>query len=300
MLAHVPSGAALRAIAALCVSAFATACGATDSLAAAECKNGVCVANVYEDKAPPPCADASEIILAWRQAGGATLIQCETSDAEMDKPSFIYNRDALTAPAYAVTGMRYFDAGVLAAGGVSDQFASRDFCKGTKPARMATGEILVGEKIPSPDDDNAYCYRVIRISSTAGGVAVKADDNKNPKPEAKHADWDRLAAHMTALIRAHAGAAPAAAAPAAATQPAPAAAAIAHVVGAKAPLRDTPDAGVAQHGYLVQGDEVSVLDRSKAAEGWLKVRYVAKSGKAIDRWVRVDDLDVANNSAAVH
>jgi hypothetical protein len=293
MLARVSSGVASRAFVALCASVIATAATAADSLADAKCANGVCVSNVNEDTTLAPCADALVVLLAWRQAGGATLIQCVTKDAEMDKPSFIYNRDAPAAPAYAVTGMRYFDAGVLASGGVSDQFASRGFCKGTKPTRMAFGEILVGEKIPSGDDNDPYCYSVNRISSTPGGVIVKADDNKNPKPEARHADWDKLAAHMTALIRAHGGAAPAAAA-----QPAPAGAAIAHVVDAKAPLRDTPDAGVAPHGYLVQGDEVSVLDRSKAAEGWLKVRYVAKSGKAIDRWVRADDLDIEVPAAA--
>ena len=301
MLSYVSSGVALRAVAALGACVIATACSAADILAEARCKNGVCVANVYEDPSMAPCTEVSEIILAWRQAGGATLIQCETNDAEMDKPSFIYNRDAPTAPAYAVTGMRWFAASVLAGGGVSDQFASRDFCKGTKRTPMAVGEILVGEKIPSPDDDNAYCYQLSRISSTASAVSLNADDNKGPKPEAKHADWDKLAAHMTSLIRAHGGAAPAAAAatPAMATPPVTGDTPAVHVIRAKAPLRDSADAGAAAHGYLVQGDEVMLLDRSKAADGWLKVRYVGKSGKAIERWIRADDVDVRAPAAAM-
>ena len=287
------------AIGALCAGA-AFGAVAADSLDAARCNNGTCVANVHEDSTLAPCVDVTEIILAWRQAAGATLIQCETNDAEMDKPSFIYNRDTPTAPAYAVTGMRWFDASVLAGGGVSDQFASRDFCRGTRRTPMSAGEILVGEKIPSPDDDNAYCYRLLRIGSTAGAVTLQADDNKGPKPEADHAKWDKLAAHMTALIRAHGGTASATTTPVVAAQPVPAGAPMVHVVHAKAPLRDSPDAGAAAHGYLVHGDEVTLLDRSKAGDGWLKVRYVAKSGKAIDRWVRADDLDVASSATAVH
>jgi hypothetical protein len=39
--------------------------------------------------------------------------------------------------------------------------------------------------------------------------------------------------------------------------------------------------------------QVALLDRSQAAAGWLKVRYVGRSGKAIERWVRAEDLDAA-------
>ncbi len=97
---------------------------------------------------------------------------------------------------------------------------------------------------------------------------------------------------MTALIRAHADSGPAAATDktAVATLPATTGAAL-HVIHAKAPLRDSPDASVAPHVHLVQGDEVTLPDRSKAGDGWLKVRYAAKSGTAIERWIRADDME---------
>ena len=284
--------AAWRAVAVLCAGAT-FGCVAADRPLQATCDGGVCVANLGEEAAMAPCAGAT-LLLAWRQAGGATLIQCNTSDAEMDRPSFAYDRDHPAAPAFALTGMRFFMGDALAAGSVGDQFAARGFCNPPKPPRMAPGEILIGEKVPADDEKNPYCYRVLRIGTTPGGVAIKADDNDAPKAEARHADWDKLAAKMTALIRATGNVAPAAA-----SHAAPTGAAVAHIVHAKAPLRDGPDAGLAERGYLVQGDAVTLLDRSKAADGWIKVRYVGKSGKAIERWARADDLDIEAPAAAV-
>lgn len=285
--------ARLASLAALCATFALDALAASDPLKP-ECANGVCNAMVHDEKAAiAPCENAI-ILLAWRQAGGATLIQCETADADMDKPSFVYNRDTPSAPAFPLTGMRYFVSsflGDLASGKVPDKFSSHALCQPPKPSRMAAGEILIGEKVPNQDEKNPYCYRVLRISTTTGGVAIKADDNDSPKAEARHADWDKLAATMTTLIRASGGVASAAVTQAAG-------AGVAHVIHAKAPLRDSPDAGVAAHGYLVQGDEVTLLDRSKAADGWFKVRYVGKSGKAIDRWIHADDLDVGAPAAA--
>ena len=255
------------------------------------CADGVCETTVEKNAAYAPCEDAV-ILLAWRQAGGATLIQCMTDDADMDKPSFVYDRDKPAAPAYPLTGMRYFVSaylGELASGKVGDKFSSHALCQPPKPPRMAAGEILIGEKVPSQDNDNPYCYRVLRVATTPTGVVMRADDKDSPRVEAKHADWDKLAAKMTALI-ASAGPAVAADTPDSESS----GGAMVHVVHAKAPLRDGPDAGLAQHGYLVQGDEVSVLDRSKAADGWLKVHYVGKNGKAIDRWARADDLEAAH------
>ncbi|MFL6682133.1 MAG: SH3 domain-containing protein [Burkholderiaceae bacterium] len=292
MRRKLPFHAAWRAIAVLCAGAT-FGCVAADRPLQATCGGGVCVANLGEDAAMAPCAGAT-LLLAWRQSGGATLIQCNTSDAEMDRPSFAYNRDAPAAPAFPLTGMRFFMGDTLEAGSVGDKFAARGFCKPPNPPRMVPGEILIGEKVPSDDEKNPYCYRVLRIGTTPGGVAIKADDNDAPKAEARHADWDKLAAKMTALIRATGNVAPAAA-----SHVPPAAAAVARIVHAKAPLREAPDAGLAEHGWLVQGDEVTLLDRSRAADGWIKVRYVGKSGKAIDRWVRADDLDIAAPAAAI-
>jgi hypothetical protein len=81
------------------------------------------------------------------------------------------------------------------------------------------------------------------------------------------------AAGGATLIRASSGAAPAGAGNAAA--------AVARVVHAKAPLRDRPDAGDAAHGYRVQGDAVTLPDRSKAADGWIKVTAASGIGYSL-------------------
>jgi len=281
---------ARRALAALCAGIALQAVAAADA-PKPTCRDGVCTLNLDEKDSAAPCAGAT-LLLAWRQAGGATLIQCETSDADMDKPSFAFNRDLPAAPAFPLTGMRFFESDVLGGGAVSDKFAARGFCQPPKPPRVAAGELLIGEKVPSDDEKNPYCYRVLRIATTPAGVVIRADDKDSPKPAATHAEWDALAAKMTALIRAGGGTA-------AAVPGAPAAAGTARVTAAKAPLRDSADAGAAAHGYLVQGDEVTLLDRSRAADGWLKVRYVGKSGKAIERWIRADDLDARVPAAAM-
>jgi hypothetical protein len=282
-------------LAALCAGVAVHAAAAGDA-PKPSCKDGVCTLNLDAKDSAAPCAGAT-LLLAWRQAGGATLIQCATDDADMDKPSFAYDRDAPAAPAFPLTGMRFFMSDVLGGGAVSDKFASRGFCQPPKPPRMTAGEILIGEKVPSEDEKNPYCYRALRVGTTSAGVAIRADDGDSPKPEAKHADWDKLAAKMTALIRASNGTPQAAA-----TAPASAGAILVHVVHAKAPLRDSPDAGAAVHGYLVQGDEVTLLDRSKAADGWFKVRYAGKSGKAIERWIRAEAVDASApaTAAAAH
>ena len=279
--------ARLIAVVALCGGVVLDAVAGNGKLQPS-CADGVCEATVEKNAAYAPCEDAV-ILLAWRQAGGATLIQCMTDDADMDKPSFVYDRDKPAAPAYPLTGMRYFVSaylGELASGKVGDKFSSHALCKPPTPPRMAPGDILIGEKVPTQDNNNPYCYRVLRVASTRSGVVMRADDGDSPHVEAKHADWDGLAAKMTSLI-ASAGSPVPADVPDTASSGGP----LLHVVHAKAPLRDSPDSGVAQHGYLVQGDAVSVLDRTKAANGWLKVHYVGKSGKAIDRWVRADDLE---------
>jgi hypothetical protein len=272
----------LRPALALAALVATAACGA--AALPGTCRDGSCTANVDEKLAAAPCAGAP-ILLAWRQAGGAVLIQCETADADMDKPSFVFDRRAPGGPAYELTGMRFFQASALpelAGGGAPDTFAAHALCRRPEPPLAAPGELLLGEKVPADDPKNPYCYRLLRVSTQAGGITIRADDGDAPKASPTHAGWDRLAAKMSALIPAHAEAA--------ARQDAV-------VRHAKAPLRDAPDLAAAPHGYLVQGDAVAIVDRARSADGWLKVRYVGRSGSAIERWARADDLDVAAAAA---
>jgi hypothetical protein len=155
-----------------------------------------------------------------------------------------------------------------------------------------SGEIVLTRKVPSNNGKSPYCALVSRVSTEDTGIAIRGNDPDMPKADTAHGDWDKLAAAMAALIPAAGGAAPVPAAGASADT--------ARVVHAKAPLRDAPDLGAAPHGYLVQGDAVTVLDRSRTADGWVKARYVGKGGSAIERWIRADDLGLAQPAAAVH
>ncbi len=260
--------------------------------AAPACANGVCTLDVEPKADAEPCANAP-ILLAWRQAGGAVLVQCETDDADMEQPSVVVDRRKPGGPSLDLQGVRFFDAASLpslASGGVPDKFADHPLCVAPKPARVADGDLLLLKKLPSGNEKNPYCYAALRVSTTGDGLATQGDGRFTPPALKPHPRWDKLAARMIALI------------PAPASSPAaPAAGAdTARVVHAKAPLRDAPDLAVAPHGYLVQGDAVTLLERSHAADGWVKARYVGKNGHAIERWLRADDLGLAEPAAAAH
>ncbi len=64
----------------------------------------------------------------------------------------------------------------------------------------------------------------------------------------------------------------------------------AHVVHANAPLRDAPDLAAAPSGTLRAHEVVTILDRRRAPEGWLKVRQAFGDRTTRDGWARLDDL----------
>ncbi|HEX7638459.1 MAG TPA: hypothetical protein VF457_08695, partial [Burkholderiaceae bacterium] len=181
------------------------------------CGGGVCSLNVDSSQAVAPCEDAP-ILLAWRQGGGATLIQCATSDAPDEQPSLLFDSRDPAGPAFELQGTRFFTSDSLpelAKSGVPDRFASHDLCRPPQPSmRPQPGDLLLLRKIPSPSNDekNPYCFLVSRFSTTAHALAVHGDDADLPKPDTDHGDWNELAKRMLALIPATAApAAPAAA-----------------------------------------------------------------------------------------
>ena len=238
-----------------------------------QCSGGVCMANVDPKLSIAPCANAN-LVIAWSQTGGAMAIQCMTDAAPMDQPIHVFDRRNPHAPAYDLTGIRAFTSETLpqlahVPGEGND--ALLPACRRPAPPTMAFGELLLTEKVPSDNERHPYCYRVLRVGSRPGGIAIRADDGRPPQAGKADADWHDLAAKMSAL-----------AAQADAQSRA-------RVTRTRAPLRDAPDATSAPHGFLVKGDAVTVLERDARA-GLVKVFHVGRDGHAIERWIAAGDL----------
>lgn len=265
-----PSPRFLATLATALSMGAALASGA-DALANRQCAGGVCLANVDATLAVEPCRNAN-LVVAWAQAGGAMAIECWTNDAAMEQPIYVFDRRNPNGPAYDLAGIRAFSPEALpqlahVPGEGND--ALLPACRKPAPPSMAPGELLLTEKVPSDNERHPYCYRVLRVATTPAGVAIRADDGHAPKAGPANPDWRELASRMAAL---------AAQAEAQAR---------ARVTRTRAPLRDRADPKAPQHGFLVAGDVVTVLERDGAL---VKVRYVSAKGVAIERWIGKDDL----------
>ena len=262
----------LHAVACALLAVGATA-RAVDVLPDRQCSGGVCMANIDARQSIAPCPNAN-LTIAWAQAGGAMAVECWTDAAPMDQPIYVFDRRDPTRPAYDLAGIRAFAPDALPQlahppGNGNDALLAA--CRPPKPLTMASGELLLTEKVPSGDERHPYCYRVLRVASGPTGVAIRADDGTPTRVGRPSADWRDLAAKMSVL---------AAQADAQAR---------AHVTHARAPLRDAPDTKAAPHGFLVRGDVVIVLERNASA-GLAKVLYVNAKGVAIERWIARDDI----------
>lgn len=259
----------LRAIA-CALLAFGAPALAADALPDRQCSGGVCMANIDAKLSIAPCANAN-LLVAWSQAGGAMAVQCMTDAAPMDQPIHVFDRRNPNALAFDLTGVRAFMSETLpqlahVPGEGND--ALLPACRRPAPPTMALGELLLTEKVPSDNERHPYCYRVLRVASGPAGIAIRADDGSPPRAGKPDADWNALAAKMAALVaRADAQSR-------------------ARVTRSHAPLRD---ARGATHGFLVKSDAVVVLERSAPA-GLVKVLYVGRDGRAIERWIAGDDL----------
>jgi hypothetical protein len=264
--------AARRHAIACALLAVAASALAADVLPDRQCSGGVCMANVDPRLAVAPCQNAN-LTIAWSQAGGAMSLQCWTDDAPMDQPIFVFDRRFPHGPVYAMTGIRAFapeSLPQLANPHPDQNDAMLPACQPPKPRTMATGELLLTEKVASGDDRHPYCYRILRVATTPSAVVIRADDGHPPKADKDIPDWTALAAKMAALAaRADAQSR-------------------AHVTRARAPLRDTPNAKAPPHGYLAAGDAVIVLDQM-TDKNLVKVLYIAK-GKSIERWIARSDI----------
>jgi len=252
--------------------ALAAAAAAADA-PPVDCHGGVCMANIDASQAVEPCRNAN-LVAAWSQLGGAMAIECWTSDAPMDQPIYVFDRQHPNAPAWELAGIRAFAPETLpqlahVPGDGND--ALLPACRKPNPPTMALGELLLTEKVPSDNERHPYCHRVLRVSGGPAGLAIRADDGRAPQAGAPDPDWRELAGRVMAIAaRADAQA-------------------HARVTRARAPLRDRPDPKAAARGWLVAGDAVTVLERGGPG-GMAQVLYAPAKGPAIVRWIAAGDI----------
>ena len=251
----------------------ATAALAADPLPERQCSGGVCIANIDARQAMAPCPNAN-LVIAWAQAGGAMTLECWTAEAPRDQPILVFDRRFPHAPVWEMTGIRAVAPEALpqiANAQRGDSDALLPACQPPRPPTMAPGELLLAERRPSDDPRHPWCYRILRVATTATGIAIRADDGQSPKPQPDAPDWAPLATKMAALAdRADAPAR-------------------AHVTRSRASLRDAPDPKSPVHGFLVAGDAVVVLDPAPG-KPLVKVLYVSARGPAIERWIARADI----------
>ena len=223
-----------------------------------------------------------QILVAYAQANGAALIQCSSPDSTLDNLSYLFDRNMPAKPALEVPGARFIKADLLAedpADGVPDRFGPVAWCPSPKRPAAVAGELLLISKVPRDKLEPPFCYRLLRVANVPTGLALRAEDGgavavlpaATPKWNGLRDRLLPLMTDVTANVAVQEGV-------------------MLTVSSAKARLFGLPDATAAPHGYLVAGDTVQVLDESKRPLGWVKVRYVTKSGSVIEPWVRVGDL----------
>lgn len=53
-------------------------------------------------------------------------------------------------------------------------------------------------------------------------------------------------------------------------------------------LFDRPSSAFQTKMYLIKGDDVRILVRM---EGWVKIEYLEKNGRSIQKWIRADSIN---------
>lgn len=147
----------------------------------------------------------------------------------------------------------------------------------------ADGEFLIGVKRPRPgeDPDPPYCYDLYLINGNASAWMVTSASGAALQPLSPQAfaKWKILKEKLISTIG---------------TPPKDASASVkilGTVVSDKVPLYASPEMTALTKMYLVKGDRVDILDESKHASAWIRIRYTPKSGKPIEKWVKTGDIE---------
>ncbi len=258
---------------------------ADEAVSAPECAAKVCTINVFaKSLITAPCVGFS-VLATYSTRNGATLIQCSQFTEPENNRLFIYDRQKHDGKAFEFDGGSTITAEGLAEAkteGIPDKFASRPLCAAKGREEPGEGDLVFIEKRPNNSEDDPYCYRAYYVVAGASGLTVHSDEGKEltPLPEKGTEEWSRLRQKLEPYMAGEKAAEPA--------KPGKAAA----VKSEKASLYMKANTSDASKMYLVKGDKVEVIDESKAGDGWFRIRFVTKSGKAIERWAQAQDLEV--------
>jgi hypothetical protein len=264
---------------------WSVAVHADDRVAGPDCSADVCVVNVLDTSLiTGPCTGYT-VLLAYSTTSGATLIQCNAPSSNQDNRTFVFDRLNGGAKSFEVHGGRFLRPGAwdqVEREGVRDEFGLVPLCPQTKRAAPGAGELIIVEKHPGDSDEHPYCYRVNYVVTGSNRLTLRSDEGKELTPLSQQGseEWARLRQKLAPYSAAERASEPAKAGKAAS------------VTSMKAVLYLTPSKTDASKMYLIKGDQVEVMDDSKLAEGWCMIRYVTKTGKAIERWALAEDLEI--------
>lgn len=168
-----------------------------------DCAAGVCGFNVAaRDVHEAPCKGLP-VLVVYSESTGATLIQCGAPHGIDGTTSYLFDRGATGREGLELAGTRFIRSDSLAdvaENGVPDRFGPVPLC--VRPEAAATGEFVLVAKMPAPDPEGAYCYRVIHVGTEHGALALRADSGETPAAAAtSHKKWRKLAASVLRHIR---------------------------------------------------------------------------------------------------
>lgn len=258
---------------------------ADDAVSAPACASDVCVINVTAAELIPASCAGDSVLLAYSKASGATAIQCSDPADAQDNKAFIYDRLDHRVKPFEVVGGRFIRPDSFSEAekdGVPDKFGSVPLCRVKGREAPAGGELLIVQKRTNDSVSEPYCYQVNYVIAGKGSLTVRGDDGHElpALSEAAALQWAKAEEKLAGYIDAGSSASPINAAR------------TTLVISERAPLFLTPDSTQASKMYLVKGDKVEILDDSKLADGWCRVRYVTKTGRDIERWAQAQNLDV--------
>ena len=254
-------------------------CWGEEPVTAADCADGVCVVNVLSAELIVAPCDGETVQIAYSKTSAAALIQCSDPSNPEGNRTLIFDRNTPGGGAFELQGGRFIRPDYLAtaqSGGIPDKFGSVPLCSMKERPKATPGELLVAEKTPTNSQDAPYCYHVDYVRIEGGTLRVKSDvgHELSPVTAEKLAAWAGLREALTPYMQTRTVASQR----------------TATVMRGKARLYNAPDSASASKSYLVKGDIVQILDDSK--RDWVRIAYVTKAGKKIEKWMQAGDLDV--------
>lgn len=234
-----------------------------------------------------PCA--SEMLsVIFSQSNGAMIIQCDASSASPEESLLLlYDRLESTRSAYEFTDARVLTPGAeewaaLQTEGVPDKFGPKPLCN-ANDKRPPAGAFFIAVKTPKQGEDPEppYCYDLYLVSGDSGNWLLSTPFGKQQPQSLTAKDlarWKTLQENVMSSSDIQ-------------KQAAATGNELVAIVSDKASLFSSPELSRITKMYLIKGDRIEILDSSRRAVGWVKIRYTTKSGKVFDNWIQANSLE---------